>query len=115
MVGVGCAAGGDRAGQVPGGDCRLGGAADAHRRLARQAARPHKAVFATITFMSNRAGLGLIGSLESRGYTLSFSFLEHFDYYRVYTLFVGHLYSFLPLGIRDAIHHLSFYHMAKGM
>jgi hypothetical protein len=94
MVGVGCAAGGYRTGQVPGGDGRLGGATDAYCCLARQAARAHKAVFTAIPFMSYRTWFGLISSLESGGNTFSFSFFEHFDYYGVYTLFVGHLYSF---------------------
>jgi hypothetical protein len=91
---VGCAAGGNRAGQVPGGDGRLGGAADAYSCLARQAARAHKTMFTAIPFMSYRTGFGFISSLESRGYTFSFGFFKHFDYYGVNTLFVGHLHSF---------------------
>jgi hypothetical protein len=91
---VGCAAGGNRAGQVPGGDGRLGSAADTHRCLARQAARAHKAMFTAIPFMSYGTWFSFISSLESRGYTFSIGFLEHFNDYRVYTLFVGHLYSF---------------------
>jgi hypothetical protein len=51
-------------------------------------------MFTAIPFMSYRTWFGFISSLESRGYTFSVGLLEHFNDYRVYTLFVGHLYSF---------------------
>jgi hypothetical protein len=51
-------------------------------------------MFTAIPFMSYGTGFGFISSLESRGYTFSFGFFKHFDYYGVNTLFVGHLHSF---------------------
>jgi hypothetical protein len=52
-------------------------------------------MFTAITFMPYRTWFSFISSLESRGYAFSVGLLEHFNDYRVYTLFVGHLYSFI--------------------
>jgi hypothetical protein len=51
-------------------------------------------VFAAIALVSDRTGLGFISSLESRGNAFGFRLLQHFNYYRVYALFLSHLYSF---------------------